>query len=197
MNSNWGRDIVTTFDELREQGVKRFGDVGAWAYDEWKHLNEMFFNGKNNVGPIVWGLTSQGENMGCYSVAENLIYLNNHLSRPIYPTHHLKWNVRHMNKKLASDVLLHEMIHQKIHQTGGWEGETSHNNMRFVAEVNRISTLLGLGVKARVLEKETSRGKEKWSEKPGYMRMSELFYFPYGSRPFSYYRKRNDTRSLN
>ena len=192
-----GRYIMTSFVELREQGIKRFGNVGAWAYDEWKHLNERFFNGKNNVGPIVWGLTFQGGSMGYYAVAENLIYLNNHLLRPIYPTHHLKWDIEHMNKKLASDVLLHEMIHQKLHQTGGWKGETSHNNVRFVEEVNRISTLLGLSVKAMVLKEEILRGKRIWNEKPGYMRMKELFYFPYGSRPSSYYRKRNDTRSLN
>jgi hypothetical protein len=189
--------MLATFEELREQGTKRFGDVGAWAYDEWKYLNEVYFNGKNNVGPIVWGLTFQGESMGYYSVAENLIYLNNHLLRPIYPTHQLRWDVGHMNKRLASDVLLHEMIHQKIHQTGGWEGETSHNNVRFVEEVNRIAKLIGLNVNARVLKKETFRSKGKWKEQAGYMGMNELLFFPYGSRPSSYYRKRNDTRSLN
>lgn len=188
---------MTTFIELKAQGIKKFGDVGAWAYDEWKHLNEMFFNGKNNVGAIVWGLTLQGDSLGYYSAAENLIYLHHHLLRPIYPTCHLKWDAEHMNKELASDVLLHEMIHQRIHQTGGWEGETSHNNERFVEEVNRISKLLGLDVKAGVFKKGVFQDKVKWNAKSGYLTMHELVYFPYASRPSSYYRKRNVTRSLN
>ena len=188
---------MVTFCDLREEGIKKFGDVGAWAYDEWKHLNEAFFNGKSIVGPIVWGLTLQGESLGYYSAVENLIYLNHHLLRPIYPMSHLEWDAGNMNKKLASDVLLHEMIHQRIHQTGGWEGDTNHNNEKFVAEVNRISKLLGLKVKAAVLKKEVLRGKVVWNAKSGYLTMRELFYFPYASRPSSYYRKRNDTRSLN
>jgi len=188
---------MTTFFELKKEGIKKFGEAGAWVYDEWKNLNDIFFHGKNKVGPIVWGLTLQGESLGYYKAAENLIYLHRHLLRPMYPTNDLKWNADHMNKNLASDVLLHEMVHQKIYQTGGWEGETSHNNERFVEEVNRISKLLGLGVKARVLEKKISQGKMKWETNPGYLTKSELFYFPYASRHSSYYRKRNDTRSLN
>lgn len=188
---------MKTFDELKEQGIKRFGTAGAWVYDEWKHLNEMFFTGRNSVGPIVWGRTLQGESLGYYAVAENLIYLHYHLLRPTYPTHHLKWDAEHMNKRLASDVLLHEMIHQRIHQSGGWRGETSHNNERFVEEVNRISKLLGLDVHASVLKKEVFRNQAKWNTKSGCLTMRELYHFPYASRPSSYYRKRNDTRSLN
>ena len=27
---------MATWADLKSQGVKRFGEVGAWAYDEWK-----------------------------------------------------------------------------------------------------------------------------------------------------------------
>ena len=180
---------MTTFLELKEEGIKRFGKAGAWVYDEWKKLNDTFFHGNNKVGPIVWGLTIQGESLGYYKAAENLIYLHRHLLRPIYPRNDLTWDVRYMNKNLSSDVLLHEMIHQRIHQTGGWVGETSHNNVRFVEEVNRISKMLGLGVKARVIEKNISQDKVRKQAKPDYLTIRELFYFPYASRHSSYYHR--------
>ena len=179
--------MMTTFVELKDEGVRKFGEVGAWAYDEWENLNETFFNEENRPGPIVWGLTLQDRSLGYYSAAENLIYLNKNLLRPIYPTNRIQWDARHLNKKLASDVLLHEMIHQGIHQAGGWEGETSHNNERFVEEVNRISKLLGLEIKAKVIKKRIYQGQETWNAEPGYLTLSELFYFPYASRKYSYY----------
>ena len=178
---------MTTFEELRKTGMKLFGEAGAWAFDEWKKLNETFFNEQNKAGAIVWGLKPQGMSLGYYSVTENIIYLHKNLMRPIYPTSHLKWGIRHLNKKLASDVLLHEMIHQKIHQTGGWVGETSHNNERFVGEVNRIAKLLSMDVKAKVLKQKIIEGKASWQIEPGCLTLNELSEFPYSSRANDYY----------
>jgi hypothetical protein len=189
--------MVMSFSELRTLASKRFGGLGVWTYDEWRRLNEIFFYGRNNVGPIVWWTASPDESLGYYAAADNIIYLNEHLLKPVYPMPCRKWDVDHMNKRLASDVILHEMIHQKIHQSGGWEGESSHNNSKFVAEVNRIAKLLGLCVKARVLKSDGLQGETMRSERSGYLTMRGLFYFPYASRPSSYYRKRNDTKSLN
>jgi hypothetical protein len=180
---------MTTFAELKKESVQSFGDFGAWAFDEWKSLNETYFNGKNIAGGIVWGSTPKGDSMGYYYAAENLIYLHRHLMRPIYPTGNINWGIRHINKKIASDVLLHEMIHQSIHQTGGWEGEASHNNERYVQEINRIAKLLGLDVKARVIKKKMIHGKVTWHEEPGCLTLKELYEFPYYSRPNNYYYK--------
>lgn len=175
------------FVEYKKAGVKLFGEVGAWAFDEWKKLNTSFFDGGNKPGEIIWGSTLKGASLGYYSVDENLIYLHKALLRPRYPTNDLKWGIRHLNKKVASDVLLHEMIHQRIHQTGGWEGETSHNNERFVREVNRIAKLLGLDVRAEVIKRKVILDKVTWNVEPGCLSLKELSNFPYSSRSYNYY----------
>ncbi len=173
--------------DLKRQGVKRFGEVGAWAFDEWKILNHTFFDGENKPGPIIWGSTPQGKSLGYYHVSENLIYLHKNLMRPIYPTPSFDWGIRHLNKRVASDVLLHEMIHQRVNQTGGWVGETSHNNERFVEEVNRIAGVLGMDIKARVIKRTTTRNKPTCNIEPGCLTLKELSDFPYSSRTYSYY----------
>ena len=179
-----------TFDELRNAGMELFGEVGAWAFDEWKYLNKTYFYGQNEAGPIIWGSSLQDKSLGYYSVTENLIYLHKNLMRPIYPSNDLKWGIINLNKKLASDVLLHEMIHQMIYQTGGWEGRDSHNNNRFVEEVNRIAKLLGLDVKAKVIKKRKSQEKANWLPELRYLTVKDLFHFPYSSRPDEYYYRR-------
>ena len=178
---------MATLAELKSQGIKWFGEVGAWAYDEWKILNETFFDGENKPGAIIWGSTLQGKSMGYYHVSENLIYLQKNLMRPIYPTTDFKWGIRHLNKRVASDVLLHEMIHQRVNQTGGWVGETSHNNERFVEEVNRIAGVLGMDIKARVIKQTTTQDNPIWRIEPGCLTLKELSDFPYSSRTYNYY----------
>jgi hypothetical protein len=79
------------------------------------------------------------------------------------------------------------MIHQRIHQTGGWVGETSHNNERFVEEVNRIAKLLGMDIKARVIKPKTVQGKTSCPAEPGCLTLDELILFPYSSRNRNYY----------
>jgi hypothetical protein len=175
------------FTDLKKTGKKLFGDFGTWAFDEWKTLNETFFNGEMIPGEIIWGSTPNDRSLGYYIAAENLICLHKHLMRPIYPTNHLKWKFRHFNKRKAGDVLLHEMIHQRIHQTGGWVGETRHNNERFVEEVNRIAKLLGMDIKARIIEPGTAQGKTSRPVEPGCLTLGELIHFPYASRNANYY----------
>jgi len=178
---------MSTFAELRFKGIKTFGNFGAWVFDEWKQLNDTFFYGENIVGEIIWGSTPQDRSLGYYSPDENLIVLHKTLMRPVYPTTHLKWELRHLNKRKVSDVLLHEMIHQRVRQTGGWEGENSHNNIRFVNEVNRIAKLLGLDIKAEVVQRQVIHGKTIPCVEPGCLNLKELSNFPYSSRHRHYY----------
>lgn len=180
---------MATWTDLKSQGMERFGEVGAWAFNEWKMLNDTFFNGENKPGAIIWGKTPQGKSLGYYHVSENLIYLDKNLMRPFYPTNDFKWGIRHLNKRIAGDVLLHEMIHQRVNQTGGWVGETSHNNERFVDEVNRIAKLLGMDIKAKVIKQKRTPDKPIWHVEPGYLTLKELSDFPYSSRSYNYYYK--------
>ena len=164
-----------------------FGDVGAWAYDEWKKLNAEYFESRNQLGPIYWVSVPENRSLGCYSSSENIIYLHKGMVRPPYPTNIYKWCLENLNQQLASDVLLHEMIHQTIHQNGGREGGNSHNNERFVEEVNRIAKLLGLDVTAEVMENAKADRKPKPDDVPGCMTLVELSNFPYSARPYEYY----------
>ncbi|MBL7179585.1 MAG: hypothetical protein ABIK98_15630 [Pseudomonadota bacterium] len=178
---------MATFDELKTSGIEIFGAVGAWAYDEWGLLNETYFDGKNTPGAIDWVPADHNGSLGCYSSGENRIFLFKGLARPRYPTNMPKWCLENLNKRLASDVLLHEMIHQHIYQTGGWEGETSHNNERFVGEINRIAKLLELNVTAKVITPKMVDDKLFRQVAPGCLTLNEICYFPYSTRPYEYY----------
>ena len=176
-----------TFSELKTAGIQMFGDVGAWAYDEWKKLNAKFFESRNKLGPIYWVSVTDNKSLGCYSFSENIIYLHKGMVRPPYPTNIYKWCLENLNQQLTRDVLLHEMIHQMIHQNGGWEGETSHNNERFVGEVNRIAKLLELDVTAKVIKTAKTGRKPIPSDGPRCLTLVELSNFPYSVRPYEYY----------
>ena len=175
------------FNELKAEGIQIFGEVGAWAYDTWNDLNATYFDAKNTLGPIYWIMTPRNKSLGCYFFSENIIYLYKGLVRPVYPTNMPKWCLDNLNKRLARDVLLHEMIHQKIRQTGGWAGESSHNNERFVREVNRISKLLDLKATAKVIQSKIIDGKHTRFVEPGYLTIEEISNFPYTNRSYDYY----------
>jgi hypothetical protein len=178
---------MSTFTELKIKAIKAFGNFGAWVFDEWKHLNTAFFYGENKIGDIIWGSTPQDRSLGYYSPSDNLIVLHKTLMRPVYPTTHLKWEPHQLNKRKVSDVLLHEMIHQRVHQTGGWKGENSHNNTQFVNEVNRIAKLLGIDIKAKVIQRQPLHTQPRPSVNAGWLKTEELLNFPYSSRPRNYY----------
>jgi len=175
------------FNELKAEGIQIFGEVGAWAYDEWIDLNAAYFGAKNTPGPIYWILKPQNKSLGCYFFSKNIIYLYKGLVRPVYPTSIPKWCLDNLNKRLASDVLLHEMIHQTIHQTGGWTGESNHNNERFVDEVNRISKLLDLQATAKVIKSKMIDGRSTRYVEPGCLNLEEISNFPYATRSYDYY----------
>jgi len=178
---------MATFEELKTNAIKVFGNFGAWVFDEWKKLNDTFFYGENIVGEIIWGSTPQDRSLGYYSPDKNFIVLHKTLMRPVYPTSDLTWKLRHLNKRKVRDVLLHEMIHQRVHQIGGWEGENCHNNGQFVNEVNRIAKLLDIDIKAKVIQWKTIHGKTTPSVEPGCLNPEELSNFPYSSRSRNYY----------
>jgi hypothetical protein len=178
---------MSTFEELKIKAIKAFGDFGLWVYDEWKKLNDIFFYGENIVGEIIWGLTPQDRSLGYYSPDKNLIVLHRTLMRPVYPTSDLNWKLRHLNKRKVSDVLLHEMIHQRVHQTGGWIGESSHNNKRYIEEVIRIAKLLDIDIKTKVTQRESVQGNTIPCVEAGCLTLKELLNFPYSSRSHNYY----------
>jgi hypothetical protein len=174
-----------TFEGLRQAALTFFGDLGAWAYDEWDRLNRLYFANGNKVGPVLWGLTPHGRSLGYYSSANNIIFLHQSL---VEPSTEAPWGMEYLNKLVASDVLLHEMIHQKISQDGGWfDGNSSHNNEMWVAEVNRLAPLMEMNVRASICKQKRVDGKRLWLPDDGCIDRSRLARFPRSCRSKDYY----------
>jgi hypothetical protein len=127
------------------------GDYGVWSYQAFDYVNATFFGGALPTPLILWELTPWG---GCLG-----------LTRPSTPPlvrlhpgllggagEEPPWGIPRelLGFAYVLGVLLHECIHVRVDSLGGWRGQgpTSHNNARWIAEVNRIAPLLGLDIRA-------------------------------------------------
>lgn len=127
-----------------------YGPRGTWLYDAFDAINEAFF-GKELPTPLISvEITPHG---GC------LAWCSSADERPpriaIHPTlfgvreKEDPWRLPEdwLGTRYVFDTLLHEAIHASVHyRLGGWEGlgSSSHNNERWIEEVNRISPMIGL-----------------------------------------------------
>lgn len=146
---------------------------GAWAYEEWRRLNELCFDNELSPVGILWGLTPHGRSRGHYRPEDRTITL--HLS--------LVKDGALLDEHNASDVLLHEMVHQKIAESSKpILGTSSHNCGAWVAEINRISPLLGLDIRAEVVRQKRVNGKVRWSPEVGFLSQRELAEWPHSVR---------------
>jgi len=183
------------YDILRQAAsVTYAGDLGTWLYDTWASHNQAYFDGRLRPCGIVWGITPHGHALGHYQFALNVITLHTNLimeQESINP-----WGIGgKLGERFASDVLLHEMIHQanqqdypdgmaRVHDD---HNLTSHNNEFWVSEVNRIAPLLGLHIKASLIKRKRIDGKQKWLPDENCISRDELSRFPYPLKPDVYY----------
>jgi hypothetical protein len=160
---------------------------GVWAYETWVSHNALYFNGELRPCPIQWGLTPHGHSLGYFS--PDLVRITLHTSLVVPRSD--AWHMRDLlGPKIASDVLLHEMIHQYVYQVNGHDGggTSCHNNDCWAAEVNRIAAILGLPSNARMVKQRRVDGsKPRWLPVDGCMSLTELSRWPYLSRPDGYY----------
>lgn len=171
--------------------VSDFG-YGEWAYRKWVELNEQFWNGQLEPGGIFWGLTPHGSSLGFYEPWRNAITLHTSLVKPKGDA----WGQAVLlGEKFAEDVLLHEMIHQSIHQLTDYRGKESHNCAPWCKEVNRLIPMLGLEtdlkaevVKLRRVKNSDGKGSTVTrKEKPGVLPRRMLARFPHSLRQKGYY----------
>jgi hypothetical protein len=106
--------------------------------DYWRDANERWFGGRLTPVPIIADFTMRGGLMGTYGfdrrTRRKVITVNGRLLKNLdEPGPHL----------LATDVLLHEMVHQYI-DTCTWNDEPSHGPL-FTAMCNKIGAQLSLG----------------------------------------------------
>jgi len=183
-----------TFENYKEASTLFFGELGSWVYDTWDSHNEKYFNSELLPGVIVFGLTPHGHALGRYHGSMNMITLHKSL---VEPKSDAPWLIANLSKIYASDVLLHEMIHQAIYHKHGHDGHgiSSHNNIYWVSEILRISQLLGLsGVKVEVVKQKrvkeagaTGEGKVTWFVPDGHLTRKQMSTWPHTIRPDGFY----------
>lgn len=177
-----GYDI--SFDELKRAGETFFGWFGSWAYDQWAELNERYFGSQNQVGGIVWGLTAYGKSIGEYTSRKNIITLHKTLVREESGD---PWSQERLEskKQYAREVLLHEMMHQRIDQEHGFipqKGQSPHNNEYWAGEINRLLEILGVdSISAIKVTQRRVHGKPSrdWVKDAGYLTQNEMAHFPH------------------
>lgn len=167
---------------------------GPWSYETWERLNgELFANALTPCG-ILFGLTPHGASLGYFRPEDKTITLHVSLLDPSQPS---PWGMGHvLGERYAADVLLHEMVHQRLHQRGfDWRtesprGTSPHNSAGWVDEVNRLSPMLGLDCKAEVIrQRRVKKGQNpSWTPRdPSALTREKLETWPHCARPSGYY----------
>ena len=159
------------------------GGYGVWAYDTWAEHNAAFFNGELRPGGIAWGLTPHGYALGFYEPWRNHITLHSSI---VAPKGDAWGRGRLLGPLFASDVLLHEMVHQAIAKRGG-KVEESHNSEAWASEIMRISVLLGLECQAKPVKPRRIGGQVKRAAEDGYISRAAMAAWPHSLRPAGYY----------
>ncbi len=180
------RKYLVRFRELRAASGVLWPIYGLWGYDLWLSHNDSFFDGELGPVGIVWGLTPHGHNLASYG-GDGVITLHPSL---LLPSTDNPWEIgAKVGRKFTSDVLLHEMVHQKLDQTGAeCDGPSSHNNTAWADEIVRISTLLGIsGIKAQRVRQRRIGGQVKWAPPDGFLSLRDMAHWPHCTRPAGYY----------
>lgn len=186
-------DKLTIFRSAAELTYKEWG---AWAFDTWESHNETYFDNELEPEALMFGLTPYGRAIGlCKGSTAN-----------IHPQILLHQNLWDSGKRFASDVLLHEMVHQLIRQRTGHSGCghnnkpgdrcTSHNNDMWVVEINRMSTLLGIDSHANVIKQKRMEGYKnpQWFVPEGVMTRKQLSTWPHSVTSREFYKGETDKR---
>ncbi len=145
---------VTEFSEAaRLVAAECYGEPGEFGYQAFDWVNATLFDGRLPVPLILWELTAHGACLGQTTsrlAAAPVIRLHPSLLGGPAPWAN-PWHVPsdRLGPAYALDALVHECIHVAVaYLLGGSNGPTSHNNPRWVAEVQRIGPLLGLNFRA-------------------------------------------------
>lgn len=173
----------------REVEAHFYGKKAVFARRAFEDINARFFGGRLPWSLILWGLTPHGGCVG-YTVANvskpPIILLHPSILGGTEKANPWGIPARYLGRCYAYDVLLHECMHVAVSYLlgGGADGETSHNNPTWVAEVNRIAPLLGFtDVEAAITKPMRIKGQAKVRRGTlGNVSLDALSCFPYGLR---------------
>lgn len=124
------------------------GKRGIFAYRAFEHINATFFDDALPWPLIVWALTPHGRSQAEVRVGKAPPKIVLHPSSLRGTEKPNPWEVdpSWLGWCFAYDLLLHECMHVKVVYLGnGRRGRTPHDCAQWVAEINRIAPLLGLG----------------------------------------------------
>lgn len=171
------------FDTLRAAGGIMWREYGAWAYDTWAAHNTAYFGGELAPPGIIWALPPDTQPLTHYDAQYGVITLHSGLLESERAN---LWGLdAWAGQQIASDALLHAMIHQRLGL--GECSLSSHNDSRWVDEVNRIAPLVRLRANARVIPQLRKGQSLIWAVQEGSMRRQELGCWPLLSRPEGFY----------
>lgn len=130
-------------------------DVDRSLYTWWKRWNKIYF--ENTLRPLFlhYGLSDYGRALGHYAlrpVREILIQKVGRkkseqcLSVHVAAKHHEAFKDLSKYQYSLALVLLHEMMHQSEHETGGSVGDNCHQTTTWLEYCNFIGNDLGLGL---------------------------------------------------
>ena len=171
-----------------------YGDDGLWLCHAFDAINRKLFGGTLPQPLITIEMTRWSCGLGwCWLTEERpphivihptLFGIGESNSRP-------PWGLspQWMGRRLAFDVLLHECVHLSVrYRLGGYDGPSSHNNEKWIAEVNRLCPLIGMqGVDAgrQVAKRVSIKSKKSTVVKKvdeGNVPFHAAAWFPYGIR---------------
>jgi hypothetical protein len=172
-------DPTETFGILKTSATIMWAEYGEWAYDTWVDYNATYFDNRLAPAGIIWAVPPRDRFLSHYDCDRQIITLHSDLleSSEANPWGLQGW----LNIALASDALLHAMIHQ-LTGTGG-SYFNAHNNTVWVSEVNRIAPALGLRANAALIPQKKTTGSVHWVPQDGCMSIHEMARWPILSRP--------------
>ena len=115
-----------TFDQLRLMMGWSWGDTGTATADYWHRINQDFFDGALQPCPIWFpAAVPYGRWIGLFTCNKQQESL--HIQIAFNQTHSLA---------AIADVLLHEMVHQRLSEAGR---DTRHNAAPWCNEIMRLT----------------------------------------------------------
>ncbi len=147
---------------LRQAAETLFPIRGAWSYNSWAAINQRFFNNQLIPGSILWGLTA-GCDFGSFNPNNGAITLHEALpgtdfAQAARERGESDWVMANRGKSFTSwglpstafgigtalGTLLHEVMHQSHHQQNLHPSPDHHHNPIWIAECQRVATMIGL-----------------------------------------------------
>jgi len=133
-----------TFEDAELIADRCFGSLGRQTVALWNRYNRDYFDGALEPTPVLYVPASPwGAWVGCF-IRDRNVYL-------MYPGKKRSWGY-------VRGVLLHEMVHQFLHQSGK---STAHASEDWCREIMRLSKMFGKNIWAGKYTVRKVRGKSQ------------------------------------